>query len=231
MKRSARWLGESAMKILALEFSSEQRSVAVVESRTGVPPVPLSAVSETGTRSVKAIALIETALRQAGVTREEIECVAVGLGPGSYAGIRIAIALAQGWQLARGIKLLGVSSADCLAAEACAQGLRGRVHVTIDAQRNEVYVAAYEINDRGCKETTPLRLAPAAEIQILAAAGETVIGPEVKRWCESGHVVFPSAKQLGLAAAVRMDFVSGEKLEPIYLRAVSFVKAPPPRSL
>ena len=75
--------------------------------------------------------------------------IAVGLGPGSYTGIRVAISMAQGWQLARGVKLLGVSSAECLAAQAQAEKIFGRVNVVIDAQRNEFYLATYEISPRG----------------------------------------------------------------------------------
>ena len=61
------------------------------------------------------LALVERALAQANCRREEIAVVAVGLGPGSYTGIRSAIALAQGWQLGRGVKTLGISSVECLA--------------------------------------------------------------------------------------------------------------------
>ena len=46
--------------------------------------------------------MIEEALREAGLEREQIEVLAVGLGPGSYTGIRVALSLAQGWQLASG---------------------------------------------------------------------------------------------------------------------------------
>lgn len=69
-----------------------------------------------------AFGLIETALAQAGIEREQIECVAVGLGPGSYMGTRIAIAIAQGWQLARGVKTAGISSDDALARQAGGPG-------------------------------------------------------------------------------------------------------------
>ena len=213
------------MKILAFEFSSDQRSVAVVSTKV------LSVASETGTRSVKALVLVEAALREANTAREEIDCLAVGLGPGSYMGIRIAIALAQGWQLARETHTLGVSSVDCLAARAWEEGVRGRVHAAIDAQRNEVYLAAYDLTDGTWKETSPLRLAPMAEAQALAAAGEIVIGPEVQRWCVGGRVLFPSAQHLGLLAATRTDFIPGEQLEPVYLRLANFVKAPPSRQV
>lgn len=100
------------MKILALEFSSEQRSVAVVKDG-----VLFSEVWETACKHTHAFALIDLALSQAEIEREQIECVAVGLGPGSYMGTRIAIAIAQGWQLALGVKTTGINSAEALARQ------------------------------------------------------------------------------------------------------------------
>jgi tRNA threonylcarbamoyladenosine biosynthesis protein TsaB len=210
------------MTILALEFSSPQRSVAV--ARAGRV---LSEAGETGGRGTNAFGMIETALAEAKIAREEIEVVAAGLGPGSYTGIRSAIALAQGWQLARGVKLLGVSSAECLAAQAQAEKLFGRVNLMIDAQRNEFYLAVYEISEGDWQEIEPLRILTFAEVQARAAGEEILIGPEVTKWFPTGRTVFPRAAALAKLAANRNDFVAGEKLEPIYLRETSFVKTPP----
>src|SRR5688572_14259415 len=138
------------MKILALEFSSERRSVAVVENGD-----VLGEAHEQGGKHTRAFELIERALAAARLEREQIECVAVGLGPGSYMGIRIAIAIAQGWQLARGVKTAGVKSAEAL------------------------------------------------------------------------H----EARTVGALAEKKQVFVTADKLEPIYLRPTSFVKAPPPRTI
>src|SRR5258706_8021657 len=100
------------MTILAFEFSSAQRSVAL--ARNGV--VLSEAAESGGYRVTNAFGLTEKVLADAKVSREVIEVIAVGIGPGSYTGIRAAIAIAQGWQLARGIKLIGISSAEELAA-------------------------------------------------------------------------------------------------------------------
>ncbi len=247
------------MKILAVEFSSEARSVAVVEalpegsasrepslgrdrsptglsdertSRRGFPANHgarvLSTVSETGAGATKAFGLVEKALANARVTQEEINRIAVGLGPGSYMGIRVAIALAQGWQLARGVELIGLRSADTLAAQAHEEGLRGRLHTVIDAQKNEVYLASYELGAEGWHAAAPLRLAAIDEIRSLAAEGGQVVGPEATRWLETGRNLCPQARHLGLMAAAGAGPVQGETLEPIYLRPVSFVKAVPP---
>lgn len=217
------------MKILAIEFSSPQRSAAVVlASDTGhrVLGVAQSAAEDAAHRSSDALSLVESALRGAQLEREQIECLAVGLGPGSYTGIRGAIALAQGWQLARGVRLLGISSAECLAAQAQADGFSGRLDVVIDAQRNEFYLAGYEVGAAGWRELEPLRLVPLAEVQERQRAGGVIIGPEAAKGFPGSRVVFPHAAALGGLAAGRSDFIAGELMEPIYLRETKFVKAP-----
>ena len=206
------------MTILALEFSSEQRSVAL--ARDGVV---LAEACELGGRDTKAFALIEKVLAAAKIAREEIEMIAVGLGPGSYTGIRAAIAVAQGWQLARGVKLLGISSAECLAAQAQAEKIFGRVNVVIDAQRGEFYLATWEISAAARAEIAPLKIVTAAEIAARKNAGEICAGPAAE------PVLFPSATMLVRLATGREDFLPGEQLVPIYLREVNFVKSPPSR--
>jgi tRNA threonylcarbamoyladenosine biosynthesis protein TsaB len=222
------------MTILALEFSSGQRSVAVVRRGASDVSFVASEVVETGAGGTRAFGMIEDALREAGLEREQIEVIAVGLGPGSYTGIRVALSLAQGWQLASrtgGMKLLGISSAECVAAQAQAEKISGRVNVVIDAQRNEFYLAAYEISADGRREIEPLRIVPRAEVESRAGANELLIGPEVTRWFPNGRMVFPRAAVLGQLALGRSDFVAGDKLEPIYLRETNFVKAPPSRRI
>jgi tRNA threonylcarbamoyl adenosine modification protein YeaZ len=220
------------MKILALEFSSPQRSVAVVRPPASAAPhaaPSISEVIETGGRETKAIGMIEAALRDAHLEREQIDCVAVGLGPGSYAGIRAGIAFAQGWQLARNVKLLGIGSVECIAQQARADGLTGSINIVIDAQRNEFYLAKYTLSDKGPTEVQPLRLATLPEVEQIHRTGQMLLGPEVRKWFPHGRIVFPRAAVLGQIASHRNHFVPGEKLEPIYLRETTFVKVPPPR--
>ena len=205
------------MTILAFEFSSARRSVAL--ARDGIV---LSEAAETGGyRVTNAFGLTEKVLANAKVSREEVEVIAVGIGPGSYTGIRAAIAIAQGWQLARAVKLLAISSAEVLAAQAQAEKLFGRVNVIIDAQRGEFYLATWEISELQRQEISPLKIVAAAEIEALKSAGEICVGPD------AGKILFPSAAMLARLAAARTNFVAGEKLEPIYLRETTFVKASP----
>ncbi len=204
------------MTILALEFSSARRSVALARGAD----VLAEAVEQSSARGTNAFGLIEQVLARAETSRDDIAIIAVGLGPGSYTGVRAAIAMAQGWQLARGVRLLGVSSVESLAAQAQAEKIFGRVNVVVDAQRGEFYAATWEISDGQRREISPLAIVPAAEIETRKAAGEICVGPEMAR------VLFPTAAMTARLAAARNDFLPGDKLEPIYLRATSFVKAP-----
>jgi len=216
------------MKILALDFSSEQRSVAVLQADDDAGPELLGRAVELGGH--RALGLVEEALRQARCEREQIETLAIGLGPGSYTGIRGAIALAQGWQLGRGVNVIGLSSVEGLAAGAEREKVFGPVGIIIDAQRNEFYLGRYEISPGTWREMETLRLAPFAEIEELARRGERLIGPGVETWFPSARNLYPDAAILGRLAGARREFVPAEKLEPIYLRETAFKKAPPSRA-
>jgi len=211
------------MPILALEFSSSRRSVAVLG-----PSGQAAAVNADREKSTRAFALIEEALRGARIDRSEILCIAVGLGPGSYTGIRVAISIAQGWQLARNVKLLGLSSAHVLAESARGDGMKGRGTCVIDAQRKEFYVATCDLGANPAHIIETLHLETTQQVAERATRGETLFGPEEK--LHGNHIVFPDAMVLARLAAGRTDFLRGEQLEPIYLRETSFVKAPPARA-
>jgi len=218
------------MKILALEFSSALRSVAVLNfAPDGRRLASSEVVDASPTNTMKPFELIEQSLRETRLEREAIECIAVGLGPGSYTGIRAAIALAQGWQLAKGVKLLGISSAECIATQAWAEGIKGRLSVVIDAQRGEFYLASYETGDSSLTEVSALRLATRAEVESRAQAGDVLLGPDVTQLSPAGQKIFPGALMLGGLARDHSAFVPGAQLAPIYLREANFVKAPPPR--
>jgi tRNA threonylcarbamoyl adenosine modification protein YeaZ len=212
------------MKILALEFSSPQRSVAVAQTTPENPEISISEIVDAGSGTTRAAAMIAEVLRVANLSRDQIECLALGLGPGSYTGIRASLALAQGWQLARRVKLLGVGSVECLAAQAQAEGITGRVSVVIDAQRREFYLGACEITDAQ-RVIAPLRIVSLVEVLEETRGGGLLIGPEVNRWFDQGRNFFPRASTLAKLAMRRNDFATSANLEPVYLRIAGFVKA------
>ena len=77
----------------------------------------------------------------------------------------------------------------------------------------------------------PLHLASFDEVKNRIQKCSSVVGPEVPRWFPDGRVVFPEATMVAQMAAAQNKFVSGEELEPIYLRETTFVKAPPRRKI
>ena len=208
-----------SMKILALEFSSSQRGVAVTEGNSVLGTVA------TDNLKTSPLSLINKALQKARLDRATIEVIALGIGPGSYTGIRSAIATAQGWQLARNIDLLPIPSDEILAANAAANGQRGETHFIIDAQRHEYYHTTWNLTEDNQSKTTPLHI-----ITVTAAAELKAFGPDSAGLpsCES---LFPDAAILAQLAAGRTDFQPGEIIEPIYLRPIEFTKAPPLRQL
>jgi tRNA threonylcarbamoyl adenosine modification protein YeaZ len=188
----------------------------------------VSEVIETSQRGP--FSMIEEALTQAGVEREQVECIAVGLGPGSYTGIRSSIAIAQGWQLASNVNLLGISSDEVLAEQCRLDGILGAVNLLIDAQRNEFYLAKFAIDADRVTRTEPLQLITADRADSLCRSDEIIVGPDMAK-LQGSRLLYPRAATLAQLASGRRDFVSGEALTPVYLRATSFVKAPPPRVL
>ena len=214
------------MKTLALEFSSSRRSVAVL-----VDGIVRGEAQEAGGRHTRAFALMDVALRAAKMEREEIELIAVGLGPGSYAGIRSAIAIAQGWQAACGVKLAGVNSVEAMASQAHAEGRRGRIHIFIDAQRGEFYFGAYELMEEGPRLIEPLRIITPEEAKLLAQGGSAIVWPELRGAFPDATILEPDAAMVGRLALRCGEYVDGAQMEPVYLRPVQFVKAPPPRNI
>lgn len=99
--------------------------------------------------NTRLLACVDELLANAGVARESIACVAVGRGPGSFTGVRIAMATAKGVASALEVGLVGVSTLDAVAWNAQASGVRGRVLVVADAMRKEVYPVEFDLNDAG----------------------------------------------------------------------------------
>jgi tRNA threonylcarbamoyl adenosine modification protein YeaZ len=211
------------MKILALEFSSSRRSVAILEYAAGAATV-LAHKTTSQAAGCTGLSLIDEALSCAGIGPREIGMIALGLGPGSYTGIRSSIAIAQGWKLAHDVILRGISSADVLARQAARIGKTGALSIIIDAQRGEFYRADYALeagHPHGFRQTAPLAIVPASSLDPELAT----VGPDIKQvaFCTE---LFPDAISLGeLALKHEEQNDCPESLEPIYLRPIAFVKA------
>lgn len=213
------------MYLLSLECSSDERSVALV--RDG--EVVASRCLHSG-RATPLLGMIGEVLAAAGTDRGAIHAILVGLGPGSYTGIRGALSVALGWRAATGVRVLGADSLSGCAEQAVQAGLCGPVALIVDAQRGEFYVDQRDLTPGGPIRLSPLRLATRREIDQLSGQGVPLVGPGVGSGGGiPGTRMMPGAGPLARAVAAGWALVSEGDPEPIYLRTTSFVKAPPPR--
>src|SRR4029078_9568881 len=115
-----------AMLILAFDTATDVATSALVSDG--------EVLGERTSRAVTLLEDVDALLRQAGTQTRDIQALAVGIGPGSFTGVRIGLSTARGLALALDIPVAGVSTLDALAA-----GAPGALPV-IDARRREVFV-------------------------------------------------------------------------------------------
>jgi tRNA threonylcarbamoyl adenosine modification protein YeaZ len=159
--------------------------------------------------------LIEQALHQAGIVRQDLTSIGVGVGPGPFTGLRVGLVTARTLAYVLEIPVHGVCSLDVLAVEAVDTGAvtAGEFLVATDARRKEVYVARYD--ERGTRLTGPVVDKPAA-----LATDDPVVGEGAALYPEAfPHRTGPAAPSAGWLARVVTDR-RAELLdpEPLYLR-------------
>ena len=224
---------KSPMICLAFEFTSDRRSVAVSDGDQRV----LSQVVHDRGRTTPVFQLIEQALAEAQVSRADVQRLAVSIGPGSYTGIRLAIAAAQGWHLGTGIDVVAVDTFEALLRQTLRQGVPGPRVLCVNAQRQEFAAREWD----GLSWADSLHLESADLLLKRITDGQPVFGPDIGAWIRSlpyasseltaradALEAFPQASDVALLGAVA-DPVLPETLAPVYLREASFVKAPPHR--
>lgn len=146
-------MGDSSKEyVLAFDTANEVVSIGVgrldCEDRS-IEAVASEKVSAHRASNTLLLPRIDALLASCGVSRDELACVCVGRGPGSFTGVRIALATAKGISSALGCALIGVSSLDVVAWNVWSEGRRGRLLVLGDAMRKEVYPAWFQLNDEG----------------------------------------------------------------------------------
>lgn len=215
------------MRILALETSAKSVSAAVVEN--GAPLA--SAWQCTGlTHSRTLMPMVDAMLKNAELSLETVDAIAVAAGPGSFTGLRIGIAAVKGLAWAADKPCIGVST-----LEAMAQNLAHLDCVLVcamDARRNQVYNALFEAKGGTLTRLTPDRAIAIAELaeELRSEARRLVVLGDGGRLCHDGlaalgietelapaQLLYQNAVGVGLAAE-HGTLISAQELTPAYLR-------------
>jgi tRNA threonylcarbamoyladenosine biosynthesis protein TsaB len=196
------------MTILAIDTSTSHGSVALLDDGTVLLEEYFTAERGHGSALVPM-------LQRAREMVTSLDAIAVGLGPGSYAGVRIAISTAMGLSIALGSRLVGIPSVAALeSAGTCFLGAG-------DARRDTFYFT--KVEDGLCTEG-PILVDAAGLLARVAATPDwpvLVILP-------AAIVAYPRAVTLARLAARGRSIVAEGVLEPLYLRE-PHITLPKPR--
>jgi len=134
--------------------------------------------------------LAERVLTETGLRREDLGGLVVGVGPGTFTGVRIGVAAARAAALALGIPVIGRTALSALATRAVLEAPTrvGRLVPTIDARRGQVFAAVYERREGGWLLSRapfvidPDRLEPGLEELADSASADGVPGAPTDTW-------------------------------------------------
>ncbi|MBN1527041.1 MAG: tRNA (adenosine(37)-N6)-threonylcarbamoyltransferase complex dimerization subunit type 1 TsaB [Candidatus Omnitrophica bacterium] len=169
------------------------------------------------------VPMIDKVLKKARLKIKDVDALCVSIGPGSFTGLRIGVAVAKGLAYALKKKIVTVPTLDAIAYNAKAGS--GVVCPVLDARKNKVYAALYRCDGKKLKRISKHMLIPAKDLLKRAARYKDVfflgdalalIGME-KIKAPDWHPRPEIIATLGRERYLRKEFVSAEDLEPLYL--------------
>ena len=215
------------MRVLAIETATAQSGVALAEDRNVIAAA--SRVDRTG-HATFLVPAIDFCFDQAGWFPDDLDAIAVDVGPGLYTGIRVGIATAQGLAAALGIPVVVGNSLDALALDAATR--HRHIYSVVDVRRGELAVATYNpvpggvVRDKAAELMTPDRM---RSVMMSDPGNPLVVGDvqavpdEVLRGLHrvtTGRPRYPSAQallEIGLSKLEKDPFPA-ELVQPLYLR-------------
>lgn len=149
----------TAPLLLAIESSGLTCAVGVARGETVLAEISLH---RRNVHAEQLAPLVDIALERAGVTLPDVTAIALSAGPGSFTGLRIGYALAKGLSFAAGLPIVEVPTLDVWAWQS---GERTRPVVPIvDARREEVFFAVYDVGADSLSRRGEFRRLPIAEL-------------------------------------------------------------------
>lgn len=220
------------MVILALDTSSDFGSVALLRNEEILGEVRLERSLQHSETLFRAVDLLLSGSR---TWVEEVDLFVAARGPGSFTGLRVGLAAAEGLAFASGREARAYSTLAALAWQV--RGTQGLIVPLMDARRGEVYGASYRSPAGDLRQVTPPRVfEPRDLLESLPAKEEVVfLGPGVKH-CMSGiRTRRPwSVHEAELSLARAIGEMAGtayrEPFEPLYLRPPGVIPGAKKRS-
>ncbi|TCS70561.1 tRNA threonylcarbamoyladenosine biosynthesis protein TsaB [Sulfuritortus calidifontis] len=218
------------MKILAFDTSTEWCSVALDLDGT----LSSRAVLAGQRHSEWLLPMVQELLAEAGLVLTQLDALAIGQGPGSFTGLRIACGAAQGLAFGANLPVVPVITLEAMAAQALADSEFDGAVVCVDARMNEVYAAVYAKAPAGlAAQVAPGLFAPsAAPLPVaagrylgcgsgFAAYAEPLATRYGDRLAELRPERYPHAEWIARLAADKWragQAVVAEAVEPLYIR-------------
>lgn len=170
---------------------------------------------------------IDAVLKEAGVSKKELDAIAVSKGPGSYTGLRIGVSAAKGLCFALGVPLISVPTLEALAHQVNSN--EGVIVPMLDARRLEVYAAIFDANHNQIRNTEAQILDKNAFAEQLYQGNVYFIGNGVEKTkdlIKHPNAIFiedklPSSAEMGMLAFDKFskkDFEDVAYFEPYYLK-------------
>ena len=166
--------------------------------------------------------MLENVRTQAGLDYAAFDRLAVSIGPGSFAGVRVGLAAARGICVARNLPLVGVNTLELMAA---AIAVDAPIGVALDARNDQVYFQAFAKGAALCPPALLTLAVAAVFVRELGGAlqlvgnGAAQLAMRCAGTVHTNHPdLLPDAALLaGLAA--RREACPGDQVAPLYLRA------------
>ena len=218
------------MIVLSIEMSSAENDVALLRDGQLVARRTWTALMFHHTRLFD---LLREVLAEAGVKPEQIDLFAVGRGPGSFSGTRVALTAAQACAMPGGKPVIAVSSGTALARTVAAAGGAEPIAIIGDARRDTIWLGVFEAMTGAPALPAPWITLPLAQLAGVLPAGAKIVSPDWTRLAPHWPADLPQPiGQYPTAAAVAQlaleQHASGatpEPLLPIYLHPA--VATPP----
>ena len=217
------------MKILAYDTSSDVLTAAIFEGPKQIAELESRSFAR---HSSTLVPSLERLLNEHHISLSEIDVMAIGLGPGSFTGLRVGITAAKIFGYIRKIKIVGISSLEAIAREAADH--EGDIAVILDAKKDKLYACVFRERKGALKAVNKPQLTKIDALLKGVRTQRLFLGDGTKiyrdrilntKFCsiaDNAEMVYPKASNIARQALTLIQqkkFLDPFTLEPLYLHS------------